>query len=233
MAIAGEAPRLVDLAGGDPEAVRGEHVTAAAAEGDGPALEIMSRVRLVGGARVWPTWPTPWIPELIVVGGGLIAAGDVLIEPTRRAFAELVEAPSLAAASGSNQPSSGRGPAPSAPACWPAAEPRNTKGAAGPGPVTSPRGVPPDQRAAALRVRHHQRAARRGPPRRSGRHRHGIRQPGHPEPRRSRSRSWPRRPAIPATTGTRRRGAFPSCAWPSPTCTCAASAWSSTRTPKW
>ncbi len=32
-------------------------------------------------------------PELIVVGGGLVAAGDVLIGPTRRAFAELVEAP--------------------------------------------------------------------------------------------------------------------------------------------
>ena len=37
MAIAGEAPRLVDLAGGDAEAVRGEHVTAAAAEADVPA----------------------------------------------------------------------------------------------------------------------------------------------------------------------------------------------------
>ena len=37
MAIAGEAPRLVALAGGDAEAVRGEHVTAAAAEGDGVA----------------------------------------------------------------------------------------------------------------------------------------------------------------------------------------------------
>ena len=34
MAIAGDAPRLVELAGGDPESVRGEHVTAAAAEGD-------------------------------------------------------------------------------------------------------------------------------------------------------------------------------------------------------
>ena len=33
-------------------------------------------------------------PGLIVLGGGLIAAGEVLMEPTRRAFAELVEAPS-------------------------------------------------------------------------------------------------------------------------------------------
>ena len=36
-------------------------------------------------------------PELIVLGGGLITAGDVLIEPTRRAFADLVEAPSARA----------------------------------------------------------------------------------------------------------------------------------------
>ena len=37
-------------------------------------------------------------PGLIVVGGGLISAGDVLIEPTRRAFAALVEAPFARAA---------------------------------------------------------------------------------------------------------------------------------------
>ncbi len=42
MAVAGEAPRVVELAG-DPEAVRGEHVTIAAGEGDGPATEIMAR----------------------------------------------------------------------------------------------------------------------------------------------------------------------------------------------
>jgi glucokinase len=34
-------------------------------------------------------------PEVIVLGGGLVSAGDVLLEPTRRAFAELVEAPEL------------------------------------------------------------------------------------------------------------------------------------------
>jgi glucokinase len=92
MAIAGEAPRLVGLAGGDPEAVRGEHVTAAAAEGDAPALEIMSRFGwwvALGLANL----ANALDPALIVVGGGLITAGDVLIEPTRRAFVELVEAP--------------------------------------------------------------------------------------------------------------------------------------------
>jgi glucokinase len=92
MAIAGEAPRLVALAGGDPEMVRGEHVTAAAAEGDGSALEIMEKFGwwvALGLANLTNALD----PELIVVGGGLITAGDVLIRPTRRAFTELVEAP--------------------------------------------------------------------------------------------------------------------------------------------
>ena len=50
-AHAGRADSIVALAGGDPEAVRGEHVTRAAADGDAEALELMRRVRLVGRAR--------------------------------------------------------------------------------------------------------------------------------------------------------------------------------------
>jgi glucokinase len=94
MAIAGEAPRLVALAGNDPEAVHGEHVTIAAAEHDGPALDIMSRFAwwvALGLANL----ANALDPKLIVVGGGLTAAGDLLMEPTRRAFAELVAVPSL------------------------------------------------------------------------------------------------------------------------------------------
>ena len=40
-AEAGRAPRLVELAGGDPLLVRGEHVTEAAAEGDPEALAVV------------------------------------------------------------------------------------------------------------------------------------------------------------------------------------------------
>jgi glucokinase len=93
MAIAGEAPRVVELAG-DAEAVRGEHVTTAAREGDGPATEIMARFAwwvALGLANLTNALD----PEVIVLGGGLVSAGDVLLEPTRRAFAELVEAPEL------------------------------------------------------------------------------------------------------------------------------------------
>lgn len=90
-AEAGRAPRLVALAGGDPTAVRGEHVTQAAAEGDEGALEVM---------RSFAWWVALGLsnlanivdPELFVVGGGLVAAGEVLLGPVRAAFAELVEA---------------------------------------------------------------------------------------------------------------------------------------------
>jgi glucokinase len=91
-AVAGTARRLVELAGGDPEAVRGEHVTRAAAEGDTSAQEIMDRFAwwvALGLSNL----ANALDPELIVIGGGLIEAGDVLMAPTRRAFAELVEAP--------------------------------------------------------------------------------------------------------------------------------------------
>ena len=91
-ALAGTARRLVELAGGDPEAVRGEHVTRAAAEGDSSAQAIMDRFAwwvALGLANL----ANALDPELIVIGGGLITAGDVLMIPTRRAFRELVEAP--------------------------------------------------------------------------------------------------------------------------------------------
>jgi glucokinase len=90
-AIAGHAERLVELAGGDPEAVRGEHVTRAAADGDGPAVEIMARFGwwvALGLANL----ANALDPQVMVLGGGLADAGDVLIEPTRRAFLELVMA---------------------------------------------------------------------------------------------------------------------------------------------
>jgi glucokinase len=90
-AQAGRAARVVALAGGDPEAVRGEHVTVAAAEGDEEAAEIMAEfawwlaLGLANLANIFD-------PGVIVIGGGLVEAGDVLMTPLRRSFAELVQA---------------------------------------------------------------------------------------------------------------------------------------------
>ena len=90
-AHAGQVPRVLELAGDDPEAVRGEHVTRAAIEGDAGARAVFGRfawwlaLGLANLANVFD-------PEMFVIGGGLVEAGDVLFEPTRVAFADLVEA---------------------------------------------------------------------------------------------------------------------------------------------
>lgn len=92
LAMAGAAARLVELAGGDPEAVRGEHVTSAAAEGDGPAMDIMGRFGwwvALGLANL----ANAFDPAAIVLGGGLADAGEVLMDPVVRAFDDLVQGP--------------------------------------------------------------------------------------------------------------------------------------------
>ncbi len=88
-AEAGLAPALAEMAGGDPEAVRGEHVVRAAADGDREAAEVMAafgRWLALGLAGV----ANAFDPELIVLGGGLVAAGETLLAPTRQAFDELI-----------------------------------------------------------------------------------------------------------------------------------------------
>lgn len=88
-AIAGRAPGLVELAGGEAEAVRGEHVTAAAADGDDGATEVVTRFAwwvALGIANLVNVLDS----EIVVIGGGLVEAGDVLLDPIREAFDELV-----------------------------------------------------------------------------------------------------------------------------------------------
>lgn len=91
-AEAGNAPRVTELAGGDPVDVRGEHVTRAALEGDEPALDIMRQLAwwfAVGLANLVDILD----PEMVVVGGGLASVGELLLEPARHAFRSLVLAP--------------------------------------------------------------------------------------------------------------------------------------------
>jgi glucokinase len=88
-ALAGKAGRLVELAGGDPEAVRGEHVAIAAREGDPEANAIMRQLAwwiALGLANLVNVAD----PEVIVIGGGLVAASDLFLEPTRDALRDLV-----------------------------------------------------------------------------------------------------------------------------------------------
>jgi glucokinase len=89
-AVADPRSRMVELAGGDPDDVRGEHVTRAAGEGDPHAGSVMERFAwwvALGLANLTAVFD----PEKIVLGGGLVAAGEVLLAPVREAFVTLVE----------------------------------------------------------------------------------------------------------------------------------------------
>lgn len=83
-AEAGRAPDLVSRAG-SAGAVQGEHVVEAATAGDPAAAAILDRyagwvaVGLSNLANIFD-------PEVVVLGGGIVRAGDVVLEPIRAAF---------------------------------------------------------------------------------------------------------------------------------------------------
>jgi glucokinase len=83
---------FVEIAGGDPDAVTGPVVTRAAKQGDDLARQILAEVGrrlgegMAGLANILD-------PDLVVVGGGAVEAGDLLLDPARRAFADAIEAP--------------------------------------------------------------------------------------------------------------------------------------------
>jgi glucokinase len=92
VALAGRLDCAVKAAGGDPEAVRGEHVTEAALDGHPEALAVMKEFAwwlALGLANLSNVLD----PSVIVLGGGLIEAEQAVMEPLRDAFADLVEAP--------------------------------------------------------------------------------------------------------------------------------------------
>jgi glucokinase len=90
-AEAGRFRRAVELAGGAPELVRGEHVTQAAGEGDPDAAAVIETFAgwvALGLANL----VTLLDSSLVVIGGGLVEAGELLMEPVRRSFAATVMA---------------------------------------------------------------------------------------------------------------------------------------------
>jgi len=93
-AYAGRLPHVVAQAGGDPESVHGEDITRAAVSGDEGALGVLEELGwwvALGLANLVAMVD----PERCVIGGGLAEAGELLLGPTRRAFAELVEGGSV------------------------------------------------------------------------------------------------------------------------------------------
>jgi glucokinase len=89
-ALAGRLDAVVRLAGGDPENVRGEDVSAAAAAGDPAARHVIEEVGQWVGFGL-ANLACVLDPECFVLGGGLVRAGDLLLDAARAAFDELVE----------------------------------------------------------------------------------------------------------------------------------------------
>lgn len=89
-----EHPRslLATLAGGEPEKVTGAVVTEAARRGDDVAGAILAEVGRRLGEGI-AGLVNVLDPEVVVVGGGAIDAGDLLLEPARAAFGAAVEGP--------------------------------------------------------------------------------------------------------------------------------------------
>jgi glucokinase len=79
------AARLLELAGGDAEAIEGPTVTRAAAEGDPVAVELLADLGRWIGEGAASTMAV-LDSGMIVVGGGVSEAGDLLLEPARQAF---------------------------------------------------------------------------------------------------------------------------------------------------
>lgn len=93
-AVGRRVNRVLDLAGGDPEAVRGEMVMQAAREGDADALAVIDAFgRWVAIGLV--NLANSLDPEMFVLGGGLAAGADLYLDPIERWFHELLYQPEL------------------------------------------------------------------------------------------------------------------------------------------
>ena len=93
-AVAKRASRVVALAGGDAEQVRGEHVQAAAIEGDTEALAVIDTFAYwvaLGLANLTNALD----PKAFVLGGGLAATPQLYLAPIERWFGELLYAADL------------------------------------------------------------------------------------------------------------------------------------------
>lgn len=81
------AGRLLELGNGTPEGISGPEVTQAAREGDEAALECFRTVAAWLGQGL-ADLAAILDPHGFIIGGGLSEAGDLLLLPTKKAFAE-------------------------------------------------------------------------------------------------------------------------------------------------
>ena len=88
-ALAKRLRRVVEIAGGDPMDVRGEHVQEAASDGDEEALAVVDEFGqwvALGLSNLTNVLD----PEILVLGGGLAASADLFLPPIRSWFGRLL-----------------------------------------------------------------------------------------------------------------------------------------------
>jgi glucokinase len=83
LAQSGAAPQLLELAGGDPARIDAPLVFAAAAGGDPAAQAVVAKAAQALGAAA-AVLINLCNPEIIILGGGVLEAGEILLEPVRR-----------------------------------------------------------------------------------------------------------------------------------------------------
>jgi glucokinase len=82
---------LLELAGGDPQELTGPQITEAAQAGDPLAVSLLAQLgRWIGEGAA--SVAALLDPALVVIGGGVGAAGDLLLDPARKAFADQLSA---------------------------------------------------------------------------------------------------------------------------------------------
>jgi glucokinase len=81
------AALLLGLAGGDPLAISGRMITEAAQGGDGVARDAFARIGYWLGVAM-ADLAQAFDPQVLVVGGGVIDAGELLMGPTERTYRE-------------------------------------------------------------------------------------------------------------------------------------------------
>lgn len=80
------AADLADLGGADPMELTGPMITQAARSGDPTAVELLADVGTWLGVGL-ANLANAFDPGLFVIGGGVSAAGELLLAPARAAFA--------------------------------------------------------------------------------------------------------------------------------------------------
>jgi glucokinase len=82
---------LLGLAGGDAKDLEGPQITQAAQDGDPLAIDLLAQLgRWIGEGAA--SVAALLDPALVVIGGGVGAAGDLLLDPARKAFADQLSA---------------------------------------------------------------------------------------------------------------------------------------------